>query len=105
MKDNRIIYKILKTLDRFQGSEGFENELISAKQLKIPFEKWEQIVIQLQKSGYIEGIVYMQTLSDRFPHIAEPIKPNITIKGMEYLENNSTMNKAKEELKLIGEFF
>lgn len=105
MKDYTIIYKILKTLDRYAGCENFDYKLISAKQLKVKYEKWEQLIILLQKDGYIDGVTYTQTLSEKFPHIVEPIRPNITLKGIDFLENNSIMKKIKEELKLIGEFF
>lgn len=104
MKDYKIIYKILKMLDKYAGCENFEYELISAQKMKTTFEKWEQLLILLQKEGYIDGIIYTQTLSEKFPHIAEPIRPNITLKGIEFLENNSVMNRIKEDLKLVGEF-
>ena len=60
-------------------------------------------MIELQDSGYIKGLVYTQTLSDMFPHICEPIKPRITIRGIEYLEDNSFMKKAADALKAVGE--
>lgn len=105
MKDYKTIYKILKTLDRYAGDEEFDYELISAQRMKLPYPKWEQLLILLQKAEYIDGIVYTQTLSNKFPHIAEPIKPYITLKGIDFIENNSTMQKIKEDLKMIGEFF
>lgn len=33
-----------------------------------------------------------------------PIHPQITLKGMEYLANNSFMKKAAEALKMVGDF-
>lgn len=105
MKDYKVIYKILKTLDRYAGNEGFDYELISAKHMKIAYEKWEQLIILLQKDGFLDGIAYTQTLSDKFPHITGSIKPYITLKGIDFIENNSAMQKIKEDLKLIGEFF
>lgn len=104
MKDYKTIYKILKNLDKYAGCEDFDYELISAKRMKLSFEKWEQLMILLQRDGYIDGIVYTQTLSDKFPHIVEPIRPYITLKGIDFIENNSTMNKIKDDLRMIGEF-
>ena len=103
-KDSTSIYKILRTLQRWRGREDFEVELISAKQLKMEYADWEQLMIELQDSGYIKGIVYTQALSDIFPHICGPIKPRITMLGIEYLEENSLMKKAADTLKMIGEF-
>lgn len=71
--------------------------------MKINYEEWEQIVIELQINGYIRGIVYNQTMSDKFPHTVEPIRPQITLKGMEYLEENGMMAQAKELLKMAGD--
>lgn len=103
MDDFKIIYKILKELEKNMGNENFSVCSISAKQLKISYEKWEQLLIMLSDSGYINGIVTTRDLEDMFRHIAEPIFPSITLKGLEYLAENSFMAKAKEALKMVGE--
>lgn len=105
MRDFKIIYKILKTLDKYKGREDFDYESISAKELKLEFCEWEQLMIELQINGYIRGLGYNQTLSDKFPHIVEPIRPQITMKGMEFLETNSLMAKAEEALRMVGDIF
>ncbi|WP_430408190.1 YjcQ family protein [Helcococcus kunzii] len=48
----------------------------------------------LKQSGYIIGIVIDQTHSDYSSRIVEPITPRITLKGLEYLQENSMMKKA-----------
>lgn len=103
MDNFKAIYRILKTLDRYKGDEAFDNQLISAAALKLSFSAWEQLMIELQRNGYIDGVVVTQGLRDKFPHICEPMQPRITLKGMEYLAENSMMSKAKEALQLIGE--
>lgn len=103
MNNFKAIYKILRLLDKHKGDERFDYALISAGALKIPFEAWEQLMIELQESGYMKGLVYTQSLSESFPHIVEPIRPRITLKGMEYLEDNSMMKRVGEALRLIGE--
>lgn len=100
-KNFEVIYKILRHLDRFNGDDEISMEAISAKTLGIAEAKWEQILIELQINGYIRGLVYTQTMGDVFPHIVEPIRPRITLKGMEYLEENSFMKKAAGFLKGI----
>lgn len=87
------IYRILVTLLKYAGGEDFDNSLISAQKLKIPYHEWEQLMILLQKQGYIDGVVYTQTLSQRLPHIVSVDKVSITIDGIEYVEKNSTMKK------------
>lgn len=99
----RNIYRILATLMKYAGREDFENSLISAEKLKISYAEWEQIIILLSKEGYVDGVVFSQTMSDRFPHILDIDHIAITLKGVEYVEENSLMNKVKEALKAAGE--
>lgn len=95
-KDFTAIYKILKHLDRYAGDEDCDMRMISAEELGISEVKWEQLIIELAENGYIKGVVYSQMLNDKFPHIAGVIHPRITLKGMEYLEENSKMKKAAQ---------
>lgn len=103
MNNFKIIYKILKELENNMGNENFNVRVISAEKLGVPFEKWEQLLILMQDDGYIKGLVLSSGIEEMYRHIAEPIKPQITIKGLEYLESNSFMAKAKEALKMAGE--
>lgn len=102
-KNFEVIYKILRHLDRFNGDDEINMAVISASALGISEAKLEQILIELQINGYIRGLVYTQNLGDAFPHIVEPIHPRITLKGMEYLEENGMMKKAGKLLKGIKE--
>lgn len=103
MDNFKIIYKILRELEKNMGNEDFDVGIISAGKMKISFEKWEQLLILMQDDGYIKGLVLSTELGKMYRHIAEPIKPQITIKGLEYLANNSTIAKAKEMLRMAGE--
>ena len=96
----KIIYKILKELEKNMGNEEFDIYLISAKNMKIPYEQWEQLIILLADSGYISGIITSKSIQR---HILEPIQPCITMRGLEYLSENSFMAKAKKALKKAGE--
>lgn len=103
MDNFKVIYKILRTLEKNMGNEDFEIKAISAEMLKISYERWEQLLIMLYDAGYINGIVVGQAVEDKFRHVVEPINPSITLKGLEYLSENSFMSKAKEALKMVGE--
>ncbi len=103
MDNFKIMYKILRELEKNMGNEKFSIETISAEKLKVSFEKWEQLLILMQDEGYIKGLVLLKDLEQTYRHIAEPIKPQITIKGLEYLAENGFMAKAKEALKMAGE--
>lgn len=99
------IYRVLKTLRKYNGREDFTNELISAGKLKMTYEEWEQMMIALQKKGLVDGVVFTQTLSDRFPKIVDMSRVQITLEGIGYLEDNSLMKRAAEMLKMAGEIF
>lgn len=103
MDNFKVIYKILKHLEVMLDCEETDVSAISPERLGITRARWEQILIMLQKEGYIEGIIVSMSLSDDKPHIAKPIKPLITLRGLEYLAENSLVKKAGKTLKGIVE--
>lgn len=103
MDNFTVIYKILKALEQAMDYDEFDVKQISHTRLNISYQRWEKIIIMLAKSGYVEGVIYDQCSSDYSPHIEEPIAPVITLKGLEYLSDNSLMKKAANILKGIKE--
>ena len=101
MDNFKVIYKILRSLEKNMGNDEFDIKSVSAERMNISFERWEQFLIMMQVEGYIKGLT--SGLSSTYRHITEPIRPQITIKGLEYLAENSLMRKAKEALKMAGE--
>lgn len=99
MNKFKVIYRILKYLEASLDCEEFDVEAISPFRLDVTRERWEQILIMMQDNGYIKGIVVTKNLGDMKRHIAEPICPEITIVGLEYLEENKFMRKAANMLK------
>lgn len=103
MDNFKIIYRILKYLEEHLGEENINLDKISHDRLGISFLRWEALLRMMQEEGYIKGLVYEQTMSDSSPHVVLPINPKITIRGLEYLEENGFMKKAAETLKTIKE--
>lgn len=103
MDNFTVIYKILKSLEKAMDYDEFDARQISHTRLNISYQRWEKIMIMLVKSGYIEGVVYDQCSCDYSPHIEEPIAPVITLKGLEYLSDNTLMKKAGNVLRGIKE--
>lgn len=99
MDNFKIIYKILKHMEASLDCELTDLEPISAFRLGISRERWEQLLIMMQDEGYIKGLVLGKSLSDDKRHISQPIEPEITIKGLEYLAENSFMKKAARMVK------
>jgi len=94
MDNFKVIYSILKHLEASLDCAELDTDPISPFRLGITRERWEQILIMMQDEGYIKGLVLAKSLGDSRRHIAEPIEPEITIKGLEYLTNNTTIQKA-----------
>lgn len=103
MDNFTIIYKILKVLEKAMDYDELDINAISHERINISHQRWEKILIMLVKSGYIEGIVYGSDIGDYSPHLLQPIHPMITLKGLEYLNDNSLMKKAANIAKGIKE--
>ena len=92
MKELEIIYKILNALRKAMDIEEPSVFPITADGLKISEAKWARLMKMLHDNGYIEGIVVIEVDNAPYPHIALD-NPAITLKGLEYLEENSIMKK------------
>ena len=103
MDNFSIVYKILRVLEKALDFEEFDVEMLSHEKYGISYRRWERIIIMLAKSGYIEGVMYNQCVTDYGPRIIKPINPIITLKGLEYLADNSMMKKAADLAKGIKE--
>lgn len=103
MDNFKIIYKILRELEKNMGNEQFSVSTISAEKMKISFERWEQLLILMQDEGYIKGLVVAKSIDDKYRHIVEPIFPEITLQGLQYLAENSMIAKARDALKMAGD--
>lgn len=103
MDDNlKIIYRILKKLRDSLPLEEFDPMAISAKELNIPEPQWARIMAMLVTDGYVSGIKVSNTFDQTYPKIYFT-NPSITIKGLEYLEDNSLMKRIANTAKGIKE--
>ena len=93
MEDVRIIYKILRILQKAMDLEEFDSEELSAEALGLTVPKWSRLMAMLLKEGYISGGQTWNTMDCGYPKVALT-RPELTIKGLEYLEENGLMKKA-----------
>lgn len=103
MNDLQMIYRILKILENAMDSDGFDASQISAERLKISENRLKKLLIQLVKNGYVEGIHVVGSLESITPSVR--IEPNatITLKGLEYLSENSAIAKVANTVKGVAE--
>ena len=63
---------------------------------------WEYIIRHLCDDGYLEGVTLVRVVGQETPGI-KMLNPMITPKGIEFLQNNSAMAKARDFLKTVKE--
>lgn len=100
MEDFRIIYRILRILQKSMDLEEFDQNSISAEALGLSDPKWSRLMAMLLKEGYISGGETWNALECGYPRVALT-RPELTLKGLEYLEENSLMRKASDLAKGI----
>lgn len=101
MEEYRIIYKILKYLVQSLDVEEPDNTPIEAECLKISVPKWSRLMKMLVDENYVNGIMITNYPGMSYP-IVKLINPTITLKGIEYVKENSLMKKAADLAKGIA---
>ena len=91
MNNFKIIYKILKYLEAAMDVAAPDMTPIKAEALGLSEDRWKALLLMLHKEGYIEGLVYKQYIGESSLLLVDRVK--ITLKGLEYLEENSLMQK------------
>ena len=100
MQDFRIIYKILRILQKSMDLEEFDKENLSAEQLMLSKPHWCRLMAILVNEGFITGVHVWKSFDCNHPKVLL-VRPEITLKGLEYLEENSTMKKIANIAKGI----
>ena len=102
MDNFKYIYRILKLLEKSMDLEEFDPELIGYKELDIIKPRWSRIVSMLKEQEYIQGIDIWYSLAQDYPRV-KLARPEITLKGLEYLNENSMTKKVHNAAKGIKE--
>ena len=97
----KIIYRILRYLEKAMDYDERDLGQISAKTLGISEQRWEKLMVMLSESGFInvectrervDGRIVRTSISD----------VRITLRGLEYLQENPMMKKAETPPKKMG---
>lgn len=97
-----IVYQILSYLyQMLKNGKKVEGKYISYdnKYFQINKNYWTYIMINLLKDEYIEGILIDNIDGEEMPNVYYLDRCTITPKGIEYLCDNSFMEKAKQFFK------
>ena len=101
MDNFKAIYKILTTLEKAMDCPAFDLTQISPERLGVSTERWCRYIEMMEDVGYIKGVVISEDLSGEMFVDADNIR--ITLKGLEYLQENSIMHKFYLAAKGIKE--
>ena len=95
-----IIWKILNILGLALDLKKVPLEQLTAKRFKISENRFNNYLVMLNDAGYIEGVRILDNLTDELELDISEIK--ITLEGIEFLIENSTMNKIATAAKEVG---
>lgn len=101
MDNFKAVYKILSTLEKAMDLPEFDINLISAEKLGISQERWCRYMEMMADVGYIKGIEMYVDITGELNVEAKDIR--ITLKGLEYLQENSIMQRMYNAAKGIKE--
>ena len=100
MDNFRVIYRILRYLEKALDYDEPNMDCISAKALKLSDQRWVALMEMLSKEGYIDSFSVQRTVDGSI--LISSSTPRITLKGLEYLQENSLMKKAAELAKGVA---
>lgn len=100
---NKLIYKILRALRDSMSADEFDERRISPERLGTDKNTRDAILVQLLHAGYVEGLQEMHYIGDTRPTLTDLQYTQITLTGLEYLEENNWMQKAARLAKGIVE--
>ncbi len=96
MNDNfKCIYKILKALEKAMDCPNFDISQIDHNKLEISKQRWARYIEMLVDSGYIQGIRVYTDCTDEL--CVENNDVRITLKGLEYLTENTIMQRLYQK--------
>lgn len=97
MANFKLIYQILMMLDSFLDIDEPDYSKLSAETFHTSERRFINIMIMLFEAGYIDGIRVVELYDGNYD--IKMIHPCITLKGLEYLEDNTNMKKVYRFMK------
>lgn len=101
MDNFTAVYKILSALEKAMDLPKFDINDIGADALGVSKERWARYIEMMADVGYIKGVTVKMNVFDETVIDARNIR--ITLKGLEYLQENSIMRKIYNAAKGIKE--
>lgn len=100
MMDNfKAVYKILSALEKAMDLPEFDISQISASALGVSEQRWARYIEMMVDVGYIKGDSIQSNVVSELMVEVDDIR--ITLKGLEYLQENSIMQRIYKAAKGI----
>ncbi|GAB5081334.1 YjcQ family protein [Hominimerdicola sp. 21CYCFAH17_S] len=98
MNDNfTCIYKILRALEKAMDCTEFDLSQIDHTTLEVSKERWAKYIEMMCDVGYIKGVRIYENVYDEI--CVEDNGIRITLKGLEYLSENTIMQRMYKTAK------
>ena len=101
MDNFRVIYKILRYLEAAMDYDEIDPDRLSAESLGISENRRIALLEMLVREEYVDGIGLKRSADGAVTIFMS--SPGITLKGLEYLHENSVMNKMAAAAKGVVE--
>lgn len=99
MDNFKAIYKIMLALEKAMDYPAFD---INSLVLDVSTERLNRYLEMLQDAGLIKGADLFTDVTGE-QHLKNPRKIRITLKGLEYLQENSIMKKMYQTAKGVAD--
>ena len=99
MNNRWIIFQILSNLEKSMDTETFDERNLSPETMGITCARLLSLLRMLIQEGLIEGISVDTGAAGNF--LVSKGRPRLTLKGLEYLNENSLMQRAMKMAKEI----
>ena len=101
MDNFKAVYKILSVLEKSMDLEEVNMELLDHNALGVTKERWNRYIEMMLDAGYIKGASVKRDITGSMR--VECSDMRITLKGLEYLQENSIMQRMYNAAKGIKE--
>lgn len=99
MDNFKAVYKILTALEKAMDISEFDITTIGPDNLGVSKERWARYIEMMADVGYIKGANVYTDITGETNVVCDDIR--ITLKGLEYLQENSIMRKIYNAAKGI----
>lgn len=101
MDNFKAVYKILSALEKAMDLPEFDLSQIGAAALGVSEQRWARYIEMMVDVGYIKGINVYQSITGDL--VVENDDIRITLKGLEYLQENALMQRIYRAAKGVKE--